>query len=455
MNTRWIVSAFIVSVSAVTLAQQTPPIQPKTVDTPKLPPIVLAGPPKDGEHIANAPLTVAEAVQIALAHQPQLLIAKASVGSAHGQALQAKAGLNPTVGVTAGGTRSQVLTSGNGASGSTSSVFDGLTGQLSANQLIFDFNRTRDQIRQASALERSAGRTYDQTVQDVIFQTKQAYFSYLQAKQQVTVDLSNVKSRQAQVDLTQAQLNAGLGAPADLVNAKTLLSQSSLQLLQANQSALQASVTLATTLGIDPRTPIVLADSSEDKATLADSNALIDQALKNRPEILSAEESLKAAGFGVSVARKSTVPSLNIGAGVSTRGTDNMFNSQTGFVSLTFNWTLIDGGVGLGKVRSAEASKQSAEAQLRQISLSVISDVAKAYTSIQSVEQQVQTAQAEVGNAQEGVRLAEGRYKAGVTTFQEIITAQAALVTAQTDQVNAIANLAIARANLDHAIGKL
>ena len=455
MKSRWIIIASTVGLSACALAQQTPPIQPKTVDTPKLPPILLAGPPSGGEHIANAPLTVDEAVRIAVTHQPQIQIAMAAVGAAHGQTLQSKSGLNPTLAVSGSGTRSQILTGGNGSSSSTSSVFNGLSGQLAMNQLIFDFNRTRDQVRQASALESAAAKTYAQTLQDVVFQVKQAYYALLQSKQQVAVDLSNVKSRQSQVDLTQAQLNAGLGAPVDLVNAKTLLSQSSLQLLQANQTAIQASVTLATQLGIDPRTPLVLADNEEHNADLPDSNILIDQALKQRPEILSAEESLRATGYGVSVARKSAVPSLNLGAGVSSRGTDNIFSTQTGFLSLTFNWTLIDGGLGLGKVRSAEAAKFSAEAQLKQISLSVISDVAKAYTSVQSTEQQLQTAVAEVTNAQEGVRLAEGRYKAGVTTFQEIITAQAALVTAQTDQVNAVSNLAIAKANLDHAIGKI
>ncbi len=454
MRTRWPICTVFATAAAISSAQQTSPIQPKTVDAPKLPTIELTRPPSSVQIIANSPLTAAEAVRIALVHQPSLTIAKSSIEAAHGQTLQAKAGLNPTVNLTGSGTRSQILNNTTGASGAGGTVFDGLAGEVAMNQLIFDFNRTRDEVRQASALERSARRSYDQSVQDVILLVKQNYYAYVQAKQQVAVDIANLTSRQAQVDLTQAQLNAGLGAPADLVSAKTVYSQASLQLIQANQNVITASTTLANSMGIDPRTPIVLADSVEPTVGDEDPNALVDIALKSRPEILAAQESFRAAGFGVSVARKTDAPSLSFGAGVSARGNDNPFDTETGFISLTFNWSLVDGGVKLGRVRTAEAQKKAAEAQLTQISLGVVADVARAFTNVKSINQQIATAASEVANAQEGVRLAEGRYKAGVATFQEVITAQANLVTAETDVVTAKADLAIAKATLDHAMGR-
>ena len=460
MKTRWTICMVIAAATAISSAQQTSPIQPKTVDVPKLPPIELGPPPKSAQIIANSPLTADEAVRIALAHQPSLIVSRSAVDAAHGQTLQVKAGLNPSVNVTGNATRSQILNKTTGASGSvgssgtSGSVSDGLAGQVAMNQLIFDFNRTRDEVRQASALERSAQKNYDQAVQDLVFLIKGNFYALVEAKQQVEVDIANLKSRQAQVDLTQAQLNAGLGAPADLVSAKTVFSQASLQLLQANQSVIVASTTLANSMGIDPRTPLVLADSVEVNLKEDDSNALVDFALKNRPEILSAQESLQASGFGVSVARKTDAPSLSLGAGFSSRGTNNPFETETGFISLSFSWSLIDGGLKLGKVRTAEAQRRAAEAQLTQVSLGVINDVAKAFTNVKSVEQQILTADSEVANAQEGVRLAEGRYRAGVATFQEVITAQAALVTAQTDVVIAKASLAIAKATLDHAVGR-
>ncbi len=452
MKSRWLYLLVFNSVCVAAIAQQTPPIQPKTVDTPKLAPLDLT-PPPGVQQIANSPLSVEEAVRIALAHQPQITISKAGAEAAHGQVVQANSFLNPALGLTANAVKNQTFRGGNGSSTNGSDEKVNVNTALSLNQLIFDFNRTRDQVRQASAVERAALRDYDQTVQDVALQVKQAFYSLLQAKQQVKVDTSNVASRQSQVNLTQAQLNAGLGAPADLVNAKTLLSQATLHLLQANQQAVAATITLAQAMGIDPRTPLVQAEPPSPTPSTADSNALVDLSLKQRPEILAAQESLRASGYGVSVARKANLPSLDFGAGVSAKGAPTPFDSQVGFLSLTLNWTLLDGGLRTGRIETAEAQRKSSTAQLLQISQNVISEVSKAFVSLKAAEQQVEIAGAEVSNASEGVRLAEGRYKAGVTTFQEVITAQAELVTAQTDQVNSVAALAIAQANLDHAIG--
>ncbi len=453
MKSRSILIAALACVWASAMGQQTPPIQPKTVDTPKLTPLVPPGLPTGAEVVANAPLTAVEAVRIALAHQPSVAISKASADALHGQTIQTQSLLNPTVAANATATHAQSLR--NQTTGLQQGVGSDMSTSLTLNQLIFDFNKTRDQVRQSQALERAGYRTYDQTLQDVALQAKQDFYAYVQAQQQSKVQEANVKSRQAQVDLTQAEVSAGTGEPTDLVSAKTLLAQGVLTWSQAQLAEQTARFKLATDLGIDPRTPLVIADSSETDVTLPpDLNSLVDQGLKHRPTVLSAIESLRAAGYGVSVARKTDVPSINFQAGVETEGPNNPFSNQTGFVSLTLDWTLLDGGLQLGKVKTAEAEKTSAAEMLRQASQTVISDVSNGVVSVQAARQQIPIANSEVADAQEGVRLAEGRYRAGVTTFQEIITAQAALVQAQTDQVNSIAALNNALATLDHAIGK-
>ena len=434
-------------------SQQTPPIQPKTVDTPKLTPLIAPALPAGSQIVANAPLTAAEAVRIAIAHQPNVFISKASADALRGQRIQTQSLLNPTVIASGVAEHAQIFQSG------SQILQTGPQSQMSTdvalNQLIFDFNKTRDMVRQSQSLESAGYKTYDQTLQDVALLAKQDFYSYVQAKQQTKVQEANVVSRQAQVDLTQAEVTAGTGEPVDLVSAKTLVAQAVLVWSQAQNAESIAKVKLATDLGIDPRIPLVIEDSIETDVTLpADTNSLVDLSLKQRPAVLSAIESLRAAGYGVSVARKSSVPSVNLGAGFQTAGTSNPFDAQTGFVSLTLSWTLIDGGLELGKVREAVANRSSAAQMLRQASQNVISDVSNAVVGVQAARQQIPVAASEVADAKEGIRLSEGRYKAGVTTFQEVITAQAALVTAETDQVNSIAALAIALSTLDHAIGK-
>jgi len=468
MTKRLLTTFTIAGACVAAMGQQTPPILPRTAETPKLTPLELPGMPAKNQIIANAPLTAAEAVRIAVAHQPLVAIAKAAADASHGLMLQTQALLGPTVSATASRTEGNIFKQGSQSqsSGGQGSGGQGSGGQgqgsssdtetqVALSQLIFDFNRTRDMVRQSQAVERAGYRTYDQTLQDVALLAKQDFYAYDQAMQQSKVQEANVQSRQAQVDLTQAQVNAGTGEPVDLVNAKTLAAQGTIAWSQALQAEQVAKVKLATDLGIDPRTPIVMAPSAESDVTLPpDLNSLVDEGLKHRPVVLSAIESLRAAGYGVSVARKNNLPSINFGAGFSTSGVTNPFDSQEGFINLTLNWTLIDSGVTLGKVRQAQAEKTSAAETLRQASLGVIQDVSNAVVAVQAARQQLPVADAEVTDAQEGVRIALGSYKAGVTTFQTVITAQGALVQAQTDKVNATAALATALSTLDHAIGK-
>ncbi len=70
-----------------------------------------------------------------------------------------------------------------------------------------------------------------------------------------------------------------------MLSAKTLLAQGVLTQLQAQQAEKTARVKLATDLGIDPRTPLVVANSAETDVTLPpDFNSLVDQALKQKAD---------------------------------------------------------------------------------------------------------------------------------------------------------------------------
>ncbi len=109
MKSRSLLIVALACVWASAMGQQTPPIQPKTVDTPKLTPLVLPGLPTGAEVVANAPLTAAEAARIAIVHQPSVAISKAAADALHGQTIQSQSLLNPTVTINGTATHVQSL----------------------------------------------------------------------------------------------------------------------------------------------------------------------------------------------------------------------------------------------------------------------------------------------------------------------------------------------------------
>src|SRR6185436_3292430 len=111
-----------------------------------------------------------------------------------------------------------------GSGGSSNNQF---TTSVSVDQLLFDFGRTRDSVRQQQSLERAS------------------LYNLAEDLANVTIGEGNVANRQRQLDQAQARLNSGLGAPADVVQAKTNLADAAISLSSARNTALTSQITLA------------------------------------------------------------------------------------------------------------------------------------------------------------------------------------------------------------------
>lgn len=442
--------------AAATMAQQptTPPIEPRIQETPLPPPVTLPLPPETQPEVPNRPLTADEAANIALRNQPDVSIAAGSVESAAGREQELRAGRKPGVSVSAGYTHLDTLsgTGGGSAGGTGGSGFSGYSAGVSVRQLLFDFNQTRDLGRQASALREAAGANLNRVQADLVLQTKQAFYDLLQDTRLVAVNESNLRAQQAHVVLARARLEAGVGLPSDVVRAETAVSEAALALNLAQNAAALARVTLNNRMGVDPRTPVEAADSSEPAPTALDVNSLVSGALRRRPEVTGAEAAVRAAAAGASAARASNAPEISGTIGLNTRGNDFPPGNSNFTVGAVVAWDVFDSGAARGRVKSAHGNLASARATLEGVRQEVIADVTSAYLNVISAGQRVDTAKAQVANAQESVRLAEGRYKGGLGTFLEVTDAQTALLSAQTAQVNARSAVDQARATLARAV---
>jgi outer membrane protein len=206
-------------------------------------------------------------------------------------------------------------------------------------------------------------------------------------------------------------------------------------------------------MGIDPRTPIETVNGDEPMPPSEDVDGLVATALSNRPEIRAAQASLRASGYGLNAARSSNAPSVSLSASVGARGPNDPFASSSGTLGIGLNWDIFDGGFSGGAVKSARANVMTAQADLKQATLTAVSDVSQSYVNLKSAEQREAVATTQVANAAELVRLAEGRFRAGVAIFLEVTNAQTALVQAQVNAINAHTAVQQARAQLQRAIG--
>jgi outer membrane protein TolC len=225
-------------------------------------------------------------------------------------------------------------------------------------------------------------------------------------------------------------------------------------LLNAKNTASQDQVLLALAMGIDPRTPLVPAASAEKPIGVTDTNALVDLALKQRPDVRQQEENLRAAGYAISIARKALLPSVSLTGGITSNGPDDPFASRFASYGVSLTWQPLAIVGYRGQVEVAESQKATAQAQIQLEVQTVQGQVVQAYFNDKYAQQQVAVSTSELANATEGLRIAEGQYKAGTVTFVTVIDAEANIATARSDLVNADAQLQLARAAMEHALGR-
>jgi len=459
-------SRFILSCAAMSAALawgQAPPAQsggtqggtqggtpPPKVTTPdvKIPgPLTLIGPSQ--AEIGAQPLSITEAVNIALRKQPLVNIAKANIISAQGRVEQAASGLYPQFTANAAyQNQASIRNSG--------PVLDPFTASVTVSQLLFDFGRTRDQVRQQNALERSIRWDLTRTQQTTALQVKSAFYNLVQDLANVTISEDDVANRQHELDEANARMNNGLGAPVDVLQAKTNLASGAVSLSAARDTALNAQVLLAQLLGINPRTPIVPASAKEVPLDMeSDIEKLMTAAMTDRPDIKSAKEQVTAASFAVSQARKGDLPRVDAVGGVNGKGPNDPFATQAAAYGLVVSWTFGNGGLTAGQVKEAIGNEDAARQTLIQVSNQAIADVGQAFVDLQSALQRLDLAQVGVANAQELVRVDEGRYEGGIGQFLDVTTAQSSLFTAKLSLTQAQGDVERARAKLRTAIGLL
>lgn len=438
---------------AAAAPQQTPPIAPKVEDI-KIPtPLTIPPPPSQAPEVQNRPITADEASRIALRYQPNITAARAGVSAAQGRTQQVRSGLLPGVGVSAGYTNLQTLAGSSSGSGSGSNTGSGITSSITIRQLLFDFNHTRDLVRQTSLLEQVALSNLTRVQYDIVFQVKQAFYQYTQSTELLRVNEANVANRQAQLALARARLNSGLGLPSDVITAETALDEAVTNLVTARNNETLARINLALLMGIDPRTPLVAAPSSEPILNTDDVQSMVNQALRQRPEVRQANAQIISSRYGISAAKTTSAPSIGVSAGLGSRGDQFFPGNDTLNVGVTLQFTPFDAGLTAGRVREARANLETAQAQLASVQLTVVSDVSQSYTNLRNAEKRLVAANTEVTNAEEGVRIAEGRFRSGLGLFLDIINAQSALFTARTNQATARSSVDQSRAALSRALG--
>src|SRR5437773_2608699 len=157
---------------------------------------------------SGSPLTLAQAIDIALANNPTTRTAWLEARAAEAGVGSARAAYFPEVDVLAGATRSR--SSAEGARATTT-----ITPSLALTYLLFDFGGREAQVEQARQTLVAANFSNNAAMRDVVLRVQQQYYALLDAKALLAAQDATLKERRANLDAADARHKAGVATIAD------------------------------------------------------------------------------------------------------------------------------------------------------------------------------------------------------------------------------------------------
>jgi outer membrane protein len=308
---------------------------------------------------------------------------------------------------------------------------------------------------QAKAYLRAAHQGDALARQKVIFDVLRAYEGVHTARAYVDVAQQGRIAAESYVRTIGNLYKGGVAVKSDLLSAQVHLEDAKVQQMQAENAAQQALDQLHLMLGIPLAAPLEVAGGVEVRpleGKLADYQA---EALKSNPGLAALRNQLDAAQAAVKVARAGKYPQAGLLARIDTNDNTLGFGAHSYTVGGQVAWQFFDGGVTDGAIQRAQLSRQELVARLSQAENGISYQVADAWRRADEAQRRVMARELAVSQAEEAQRIVEKRYANGVATITELLGAQAQLDKARADWVAARYELKLQRASARLAVGRL
>lgn len=167
----------------------------------------------------------------------------------------------------------------------------------------------------------------------------ESYFNLRAADVQLDLTRKTLQSRQESYNLVKTRFDGGVASELDLNQSKSLLDSASSDLAQLARTRAQALNALVVLLGV-PSLPADLPQAAEfgrDQILATVPAGLPSDLLERRPDILAAENQLRAAKANIGAARAAFFPTISLTGllGVASPSLDTLFRGGQGYWSFS------------------------------------------------------------------------------------------------------------------------
>jgi NodT family efflux transporter outer membrane factor (OMF) lipoprotein len=376
-----------------------------------------------------------------------LAAAEARYRQARAAVQGARSGLFPTIGGSAGASRS-----GAGRGGAASRYNVG----LDARWEIDLWGRVRRLVEAARAGEQASAADLEAARLSLQAELAIDYFQLRVTDAQRVLLEGTLKAFQASHEVTLNRYRAGVAGKVDTVQSEAQLKNTEVQLIDLRATRAQLEHAIAALIGKPPAL-FALETANLQFRTPDIPPGVPSTLLERRPDIATAERRMAEANARIGVAQAAYYPALTLGAsgGFASTAISSLFSAPSRIWSLGAGLagTILDFGARGADVEIARARYDETVANYRQTVLDGFREVEDNLAVVRWLAEETKSQEDAARLARESVVLTVNQYKAGTVSYLNVVLVQASQLSEERSTVALLGRRIAATIGLIRALG--
>jgi len=339
-----------------------------------------------------------------------------------------------------------VNSSESGSIGKGAGSSSALSYSLSAQQLLYDGQKTSSQIASNAEAIKAAQYNVNAVSANLRFALRSAFTQLLKAQDLVGLTVEIADRRQNNVRLISLRYQGGREHIGSLRQAEADLAQAQFEVSQAKRGLILAQTNLASALGRDTHQPLKVQGTFNvsDFSTSKPDLALL---VKDHPLFQQLDTRSKAARFDLDASRSAFSPQLYLNSSVGRGAFDRLPTDAVDWsAGVTISVPIYEGGSGRARVAKARAFLSQQNAQEKSGFLLLFNALEQSWKSFQDARQLVVVQKKQLEAANERSKISNAQYSNGLVTFNDWVIIENNLVNAKKNLLNAEADMLLAEA---------
>jgi multidrug efflux system outer membrane protein len=389
-----------------------------------------------------------DVIEAALANNRDLRMAVANIAAARAQYHVQRAALFPKVDASASANYGQEplsVVSGGAVAPGKSTEFNERLYSVGAGFTAWQldlFGKVRDLTRAAQEQYFATRQARDAAQITLVGEVATDFLTLRADNALLVVARDTLESSTETLAVTRRRFEAGVASELDVSQAETLAQQARFDIARLTTQVAQDRNALELVVGAPVPDRDLPTDSAGEVVVLDRLPAAVSsEVLLARPDVLQAEDALRAANASIGAARANFFPQISLTAsgGLTSLALSTLFRgaSSTWSFAPTVTQTLFDAGANRGNLALARAQRDLAVANYEKAIQTAFREVADALAQRGTIDEQLAAQVRLVQAARQYLDLAAARYQAGADTYLNVLIAQRSLYAAQQSLVGA------------------